>query len=166
VLYLKAGDGGEADTILVGDIADEGLVGLLPFSERSRGVIGVYELRTALTSARAATARRCRAVASAGHIGQRIAADRTEPRQFEPSSVAVRSVSLPVEMLDAPRSTGRARPDLNFWASWCSICDGRREHPAQALGAPMAAALLARQVPRNWWSPNAITLRNGWTRAG
>jgi hypothetical protein len=114
VLSLKAGDGGEADTSLVGDIADEGLVGLPPLSERGRGVTGVYELRTALTSARAATARRCGAVASAGHIGQQIAADRSESRQFEPSSVAVRSVSLPVEMLDGAAINGPSKARLEL----------------------------------------------------
>jgi len=93
-------------------IIDAGLAALRPLAHLrmdAAALIGMYELKAALVSARAGDAaglweRWQRAADIAAEIGR----DCEEPLAFGPSNVAIWSVALPVEMLDAAAAVKRA----------------------------------------------------------
>jgi transcriptional regulator with XRE-family HTH domain len=94
------------------DIIEANLRALRPLAREradAMALVGAYELKAALVAARASDAtamwERWR---RADTIGTEIGSDREEPLAFGPSNVAIWSVALPVEMLDASAAVKRA----------------------------------------------------------
>jgi transcriptional regulator with XRE-family HTH domain len=121
------------------DIVDDGLRTLRALtSERveAAALTGMYELQAALISARGADpATLWKHWERAYDIGQEIGVDRGDPLQFGPSNVAIWSVSLPVEMLDAATAAKRAEqvsPVLGKLIPGGMVGKGR--YSAQRLG--------------------------------
>jgi transcriptional regulator with XRE-family HTH domain len=121
------------------DIIDEALRVLRPLTgERidAAALTGCYELQAALVAARASDAAAMwKRWERAEHIAHQIARDRNEPLQFGPSNVAIWSVALPVEMLDAATAVKRAtavNPVLSKLIPAGSITKG--QYSAQRLG--------------------------------
>jgi transcriptional regulator with XRE-family HTH domain len=121
---------GELDT--ASDIIEENLTALRPLApERAEAtaLVGAYELKAALVAARAGDAnamweRWRRADAIGAHLGR----DHDDPLAFGPSNVAIWSVALPVEMLDAAAAVKRAElvnPVLGTLTPAASIAKGR-----------------------------------------
>lgn len=106
--FIRAG---ELDT--ASDIIEENLRALRPLSRDSSeafALAGAYELKAALVAARAGDAtamweRWQRAETTAQAFGP----DREDPLAFGPTNVAIWSVALPVEMLDAGAAVKRAQ---------------------------------------------------------
>lgn len=105
--FIRVGELDEASQII-----DDGLRALRPIAgERveAAALNGAYELKAALVCARAGdSASMWKRWQRAEDIGQQIGADRDEPLAFGPSNIAIWSVALPVEMLDAATAVKRA----------------------------------------------------------
>jgi transcriptional regulator with XRE-family HTH domain len=161
--FIRVGELGVAS-----DIIDASLRTLRPLARErieAAAMIGAYELKAALVAARAGDAatlweRWRQAETIAGEIGR----DREEPLAFGPSNVAIWSVALPVEMLDAVTAVQRAEtvnPVLSRLvpAAWISkgqysaerlsrhwIDVGRAYHYRADRGKALAAILKAEQI--------------------
>jgi transcriptional regulator with XRE-family HTH domain len=121
---------GELDA--ASDIIEENLNELRPLApERTEAaaLVGAYELKAALVAARAGDATAMwERWDRADTIGAQLGRDHDDPLAFGPSNVAIWSVALPVEMLDAGAAVKRAElvnPVLGTLAPAASIAKGR-----------------------------------------
>jgi transcriptional regulator with XRE-family HTH domain len=125
--FIRVGELDEAS-----DIIDGSLRILRPLARErieAAALSGAYELKAALVHARAGEpASMWERWQRAEDIGQQIGADREDPLAFGPSNIAIWSVALPVEMLDAATAVKRAEmvnPALGKLAPAASVATGR-----------------------------------------
>jgi transcriptional regulator with XRE-family HTH domain len=125
--FIRVGELDEAS-----DIIDESLRTLRPLAKErieAAALSGAYELKAALVHARAGEAAPMwERWQRAENIGQQIGHDRNDPLAFGPSNVAIYSVALPVEMLDAASAVKHAEtvnPTLAKLTPAASAAKGR-----------------------------------------
>ena len=114
------------------EIIDSGLRELRPTARENRtaaALTGAYELKAALTAARAGdTATTWARWERARTVADEIGRDLNEPLEFGPSNVAIWSVALPVEMLhgaEAVNRAGQVNPFLGTLIPAATIGPGR-----------------------------------------
>lgn len=125
--FIRVGELSEAAAII-----EDGLRALRPLAREdatAAALTGAYELKAALTAARAGDAPAMRERwERAQAIGEQIGRDLNEPLAFGPSNVAIWSVALPVEMLDGAAAVRRAvitGPALDALIPAATIAKGR-----------------------------------------
>jgi hypothetical protein len=143
--FIRVGELDEAS-----DIIDGSLRTLRPLARErieAAALSGAYELKAALVHARAGEAASMwERWQRAEDIGQQLGADREDPLAFGPSNIAIWSVALPVEMLDAATAVKRAEmvnPALGKLAPAASVTKGRY---SAERGAVPASGQLDRPV--------------------
>jgi transcriptional regulator with XRE-family HTH domain len=125
--FIRVGELDEAS-----DIINDSLRALRPLTGEhvdAAALTGAYELKAALVAARAGDAAAMwERWQRAADIGQQVGRDRHEPLAFGPSNIAIWSVALPVEMLDAATAVKRAEtvnPALEKLMPGGSVTQGR-----------------------------------------